>query len=208
MSDETKMQNPSLVGIIINPSQQFARIYKKPLVGFAIVMTMVILTAGILLRDIDETFTIDIWVAVVIAAILNVILRVFTLSALFMFFTTFAPKSTVTLRQLSSMNTYISFIFAINMVVTGIAISLIGENLTVWFTNMETIINLTFTIWIIILTALGLERVAEFPKKLAWFIAIVFILATFFNQLGILILILVVYSLLQFGLSFAKQKSN
>lgn len=209
MSDEIKIQKPSLIGIITNPSQQFDRIYEKPLVGFPIVMTMVFFAAGILLGDIDETSIIDTrGLATIIGVILEVILRVFTLSAFFMFFTTFAPKSTVTLRQLCSMNTYITFILAINELVNGIAVSMIGGNPTVLFTNMETIINLIFTIWIIILTALALERVAEFPKNLAWFVAIAIILATFFNLVGTLVLILVLYSLLKFGLFLAKQKDN
>lgn len=95
MSDEIKIQKPSLIGIITNPSQQFDRIYEKPLVGFPIVMTMVFFAAGILLGDIDETSIIDTrGLATIIGVILEVILRVFTLSAFFMFFTTFAPKST------------------------------------------------------------------------------------------------------------------
>ncbi|RYG72227.1 hypothetical protein EU245_11080 [Lentibacillus lipolyticus] len=205
LSDELKVQNPSLIGIITNPSQQFDRIYEKPLIGFAMVITMVFYAVGYLLEVTDETTSI---IGSIIGVIIGVILRVFILSAVFMFFTTFAPKSTVTLKQLGSMNTYISFILAINVLVSGIAIFMIGGNPTVLFTNMETIINLIFTIWIIVLTALGLERVAGFSKKLAWFAAILVILVTFFDQVVALFLILVLYSLLKFGLLLAKQKDN
>lgn len=206
MSDKTKIHNPSLIGIITKPLLQFDRICKTPLIGFPIVITMIFLAAGTLM--IDKTSIIDTkGLAIIIGVIIGVILGIFTLSALYMFFTTFA-SSTVTLKQLGSMNTYISFIFAIDVLIRGIVIFIIDENPAIGFTDLAMVIHLPFVIWIIVLTALGLEKVAGFPRKLAWPVAIVIILASFFGQLGILILILVLFSLVKFGLDFTKPKDN
>ncbi|QKY70638.1 Yip1 family protein [Lentibacillus sp. CBA3610] len=180
MSDEnTRVPNPSLSGIITNPSQQFDRIYESPLIWRAIVSVMVLCAGGLLLKfGINETSII----IIIIGVIIGIILRVTVLSGLFMLSSTIASKSTVTFKQLCSMNAYISIILGINEIVNGITISMMGGNPEVLFTN--TIINWIFAVWITILTAFGLERVAEFSKKLAWFVAVVFIMvATLFNEM-------------------------
>lgn len=82
------------------------------------------------------------------------------------------------------MNAYISILIAINIMVNGIAFSMMGGNPAVLFTNIGTIINLFFAIWITILTELGLERVAGYSKKLAWFVAVVFsMLVTLYSEI-------------------------
>lgn len=170
MSEKTKTQNPSLIGMIINPLRQFERIREKPLIWRAIIIVTVLTTIGFLLKIITETSIAGTTGLTIIAAT-RIIVRIAVMSYLYMLISTFAPLSTVNFKQLFSMNTYISILFAINEMINGI-LTFTGNNST----NLEIIIYLFFSIWITILTAFGLQITAKFPQKLAWFVALVFII--------------------------------
>lgn len=94
-------------------------------------------------------------------------------------------NSAVTFRQLFSMSTYIMFVAAIGVLLNGVLYATFGGDLTVNFTSLGKFIDLdgvggvivdridVFSIWHIILTAIGLRIVARFSKGLAWGIPIV-----------------------------------
>ena len=95
---------------------------------------------------------------------------------------------TVTFKQLFSMNTYIMLISSIGVVITGIVLVIAGNSLDPesFSFSLGSIINAEgalgvllgrlelFTIWTLILTAIGLQKVAGFSKGLAWVITLIF----------------------------------
>src|SRR5699024_11278806 len=95
-------------------------------------------------------------------------------------------KSDVTFKQLFSMNTYIMIIGALSFIVNGLFVSLVGGNSEIMFTSLAYFIHtdgmmtaiLTniedFSIWSLILTALGLQIVANLSKTAACTVTLLF----------------------------------
>lgn len=106
-------------------------------------------------------------------------------------------QSTVTFRHLFSMNTYIMIVTVAGMILNGLLIAVFGGEMDVLYTSLGSLIDLEgaggvlvdrleiFAIWKIILTAIGLERVARFPKGLAWSVPIIiFLVGILFGIMG------------------------
>ena len=99
-------------------------------------------------------------------------------------------RSEVSFKQLFSMNTYIMFISALSLIINGIGIALLGGTVDTVYTSLGSIISTegaisgllnsieVFTIWGLILSAIGLHKVAGFSKGLAWGISIAFFVIT------------------------------
>lgn len=89
-------------------------------------------------------------------------------------------RSKVSFKQLFSMNTYITFITALGILVNGLYYFYFSDGTGEMFTSMGSIVESNgafgeifnsielFAIWTLILTGIGLHKVAEFPKWLAW----------------------------------------
>jgi hypothetical protein len=87
-------------------------------------------------------------------------------------------------KQLFSMNTYITFITALGILVNGTYYYLFSDRAEKMISNMGSIIEINgligriinnielFSIWALILTGIGLQKVAGFPKWLAWAVPI------------------------------------
>lgn len=103
-------------------------------------------------------------------------------------------KSDVMFKQLFSMNTYVYLITVLGMLVNGLAFMLVGSvDSEVSFTSLNSVVQAegalgalfnmieVFTIWSIILHAIGLQIVAKLSKGLSWgvVIAIFLIMASF-----------------------------
>src|SRR5699024_3880551 len=95
-------------------------------------------------------------------------------------------QSEVKFKQLFSMNTFIFFISSIGTLINGIIIYIIGSSTGIQVTSIASILdndNMTlvaltswievFSIWTLILTAIGLHKVAGFSKGLSWAIPII-----------------------------------
>lgn len=91
----------------------------------------------------------------------------------------------VTFRQLFSMNTHIMMITAIGVVVNGILLMIFSGEFGVGYTSLGILFDPgepigamasqieIFSIWNLILTAIGLQQVANFSKGIAWGVPII-----------------------------------
>ena len=106
-------------------------------------------------------------------------------------------RSEVSFKQLFSMNTYIMMISALSMIINGIGVALLGGTAGTMYTSLGSLIGAegtmgalltsieVFAIWGMILQAIGLQKVANFSKGLAWTIVIVFFaIGIIFTMIG------------------------
>ncbi|MEH7156274.1 Yip1 family protein [Neobacillus drentensis] len=206
-------QNPKLMGMFTSPGVQFERIKQSPKIWvpliiisvlYAIGMTFMALSLdaatlieqGVPEDQIDLVLTIT-KVTVAITGIVTPIFGVLISSAIQLVIARIA-SSTVTFKQLFSMNTYIMIIGAVGLILNmGIRYA-IGGNPEIYITSLAGILNQdkagvlgtieVFGIWSVILSASGLHKTGQFSKGLAWTIAIVFFLISIgFGLVGTLL---------------------
>ena len=195
---EPSVPKPSIFGMIWSPIEQFDRIRERPriwgplaiIVGlFIIGMIISVLGVDAGMEGISEE---EMAMFAGIAAAGSVIAGVFVpvIGTLFNSFIYWIiakiARSEVSFKQLFSMSTYIMVIAALSVIVNGIGTLVLGGNGETYFTSLGSIIPAEgaisgllssielFSIWGVILSALGLIRVANFSKGLAWTIAIAF----------------------------------
>jgi len=100
-------------------------------------------------------------------------------------------KSEVTFKQLLSMNAHIYLISALSLLLNGFLMMVLqGGNPDVYYTSLNSVIGAggalgaflnsieVFSIWNLILTAIGLHIVAGFSKRLSWSIVIAIYIIT------------------------------
>lgn len=191
-----KGENPSIVGIVTNPVDQFEKIKQRPLIICAFVIVLGLTIVGTWLANsganitgfegsIDDTQIGINRAIMLIGSIFGLIFAIFIPSVLYLLIAKII-QSEVTFRQIVSMNTYIMVISGISMILNGLTIYLIGGNLDTLHTSLGSLVPSEgvmigfwssieiFTIWITILSAIGLQKVAGFSRLLAWVISIVF----------------------------------
>jgi hypothetical protein len=199
MPEEINVPKPSISEMITSPVQQFERIKERPLMwGAMIVAAILTAISGLLLAMGGESPDLEelqggataglgavFIVTAVITSIVALLISVLVISAIHMLIAKFS-LSTVSFKQLFSMNAYILIIGALGSILNGIVAALIGGGPDVLVTSMGSFIRAegamagfwnsieVFSIWSSILTAFGLQIVAGFSKKLAWIIVIVF----------------------------------
>lgn len=210
MSDETKVQKPSLLGMIMSPTEQFERIKERPRIWGAMAIITVLFVIGTWLTSLNvegewlKGFTED-EVAVIEsfakagAIVGGFIVPIFTvlISSFVYWIIAKVASSEVSFKQLFSMNTYIMIISALSIIVNGLLSKLIGSDPEKLSTSLGSIIDTTgamgalinnielFAIWGVIIAAIGLHKVASFSKGLAWTISIgFFVLSIIFAMIG------------------------
>ncbi|HLR53831.1 MAG TPA: YIP1 family protein [Pseudogracilibacillus sp.] len=212
MSEETETVKPSLIGIITSPVQQLERIKGRTLVWSPIITVIIMVIIGSVLQglsaempgieeDVSNTpFMVILGAFTVALTIVGTLIGVLIVSAIHMLIAKIA-LSTVSFKQLFSMNTYIAIITALGILINGIVAAVIGtENPEALFTSVGSFVNASgdvgmlsglwdsieiFAIWAYIVTAFGLQIVAGFSKKLAWSIVLAFFLITIlFNMIS------------------------
>lgn len=194
-------EKPSLIGIITSPTEQFKRIRERPVFWGALIIVvimsmlgMVFTSLGVKLPNLEDLTEEEIMIGKVIGMIGVMILGIITTVVNTLFSTVLylliakINRTNVTFKQLFSMNTYIMFITALGFIVNGIIIATLGnysESDTV-FTSLGAFINIDgpagilldhieiFAIWALFLTAIGLQKVAQFSKSQAWIVVIAF----------------------------------
>ncbi|MBT2729363.1 YIP1 family protein [Bacillus sp. ISL-75] len=221
----TLNENPKLLGMFTSPGLQFERIKQSPkiwvpliIISFLYVIGMsfmalsldadTLIEQGVPKDQIDLVLTIT-KVTVMVTGIITPIFGVLISSAIQLAIARIA-SSTVSFKQLFSMNTYIMIIGAagliLNMAISfaaglilNMAISFaIGGNPEIYITSLAGLLNQekagvlgsieVFGIWSVVLTALGLNKTAQFSKGLAWTIAIIFFLISIgFGLIGTLL---------------------
>jgi hypothetical protein len=213
--DEQSVEKPSIFGMIMNPGEQFMRLRERPifLVPFIIVTVLTIIGMWMMSQGIDfteldenmppvsgdelaffETITkITFFVTGLFTPIISILI-----STVIYFIVAKIVKTDVGFKQLFSMSTFIYFISAIAIVINGLAMMLAGggdENAL--FTSLNSVVGAdgalgalfnmieVFSIWAIILGALGLQIVAKFSKVLSWSVVIgLFVVGAIFSMVG------------------------
>lgn len=213
--NQVELEKPSLLGMIMNPREQFERIRENPKIIVAlIIVTVLTLIAAIFtlqgMEDLiadelvglsDEEMMIVVIVAqvtAVVSAIFSPVIIVLISAGIYMLIAKIV-QSDVTFKQMFSLFIYISFITTgLSGLINGFASMFVSDaNPEVPLTSINSIIGAegvlgvflssieVFSIWGMILTAMGLQIVAKFSKGLAWGTVIAFYLIS----LGILIVI-------------------
>lgn len=199
MSSDKEIEKPSLFGMITSPTEQFRRIKERPMIwgAMGIIVVLFIIGSWLNMREVDlfsgmevdeelvglsDTFKVY---GAIIGGVLGPLLGVLTVSAVF-FLISKIVEVNVSFRQLFSMNTYISLITVFGLIINGGLSMLYGDLEGVFYTSLGGILNASgglgvlfanlevFSIWKLILTAIGLQKVAGYSKGLAWTIPIVF----------------------------------
>lgn len=123
-------------------------------------------------------------ITAIIIALVTPVLSILIGSAIHLLIARIA-RSPVTFKQLFSMNTYIFLLSGLHAIMNGLAVFLLDDPFAS-VTSLGSIIPaegalyglLTsldlFSIWSLILTAIGLNIVASFSKKLSWTVSIIF----------------------------------
>ena len=202
MSMNKEVEKPSLFGMITIPTEQFRRIKERPKIWgpMAIIVVLFIIGSWLNMREMDlfsgmevdeellklsETFKV---IGAIVGGVLGPLLGVLFSSAVYLLISKIVEKN-VSFRQLFSMNTFISLITVIGLILNAGLSSLFGDLNGVFYTSLGGIVNASgglgvifssleiFSIWKLILTAIGLQKVAGYSKGLAWTIPIVFVVA-------------------------------
>lgn len=209
---EKKLEKPSLFGMIMEPGKQFKRMIDNPkiLVPFIIVTVLTILGMLLMMSQIDfigddpefanmsedELMIVTVF-AQVTFAITGLFLPAFTIliSAFIYFVIAKIVKSDVMFKQLFSMTTFIYIISVLSLLVNSLAfLGMSNPDPDLYLTSLNSMIGAEgplgaflvsieiFTIWGMILTAMGLQIVAKFSKGLSWGIVIgTFVIVTGFS---------------------------
>ncbi|MBV7504036.1 YIP1 family protein [Bacillus sp. sid0103] len=198
---KTMNENPKLMGMFTSPGVQFERIKQSPKVWVPLFIISILYVIGMAFMalsmdantlieqgvpedQVDLVLTIT-KVTVAVTGIIAPIIGVLISSAIQLAIARMA-SSTVSFKQLLSMNTFIMIIGAAGLILNmGIRYA-IGGDPEIYITSLAGLLNQEkagvlgsieiFGIWSAVLTALGLHKTAQLSKGLAWTVAIIFFL--------------------------------
>jgi hypothetical protein len=197
---ETKGPKLSLFGMVWSPGEQFEKIKERPVIWgplfivsilFAAALALTAYTAdmSLLLGDVPEDQAEMVAgfakISMVVTGFFTPVFTILISSAIYMLVAKIAG-SDVKFKQLFSMNTFITIIGALGLILNGLIHAAVGGNPEVQFTSLGGMLNVegatggllngieVFSIWATVLTAIGLQKVAHFSKSLAWGITIIF----------------------------------
>ncbi|CAM3763221.1 Yip1 family protein [Mesobacillus zeae] len=200
---ETKIVHakPSLLGMYTSPGDQFERIRVNPRIWMplAIVTILSVIGSALIAMGMDASFFIEMGtpkdqaetvvgftkIVTVITGFLTPIFTVLISSAIYLAIAKIAG-SEVKFKQLFSMNSHIMIISITGLILNGIVNLAIGGNPEVLVTSLAGLLNQEktgalsaielFSIWNLILVAIGLQKVGRLSKGLSWTVAIIFFL--------------------------------
>lgn len=189
MTEQEHVPKPQLHKMFTKPLQQFDLIRKKPLIIKPIITILILVIFGSLLAGIAAgDFNIldpTLLLTVMFTALLVFPVALLIGSLIQLGLSTFAKDSTVTLQQLYSMNTHLAIIAVLGMFLNGIIALLFNIHLDEQLTSLAFYVHKgnvadfflsnieVFSIWNLILVIFGLQRIADFPKILAWITVII-----------------------------------
>jgi len=210
---EISLEKPSLFGMFLEPRKQFERLKDNPIILVPFIIIAVLTTIGmfVMMSQIDfiaqdpelanmgedELMFVTIFTQVifVITGILAPAVSILVSSFVY-FIVAKIAKSEVSFKQLFSMNTFIYIISILGIFVNALAFFAVDNpNPDVYLTSLNSMVEADgalgvlftsieiFSIWNIILTAIGLQIVARFSKGLSWGLVIgIFVLLTGFSM--------------------------
>lgn len=199
MSEIISTKKPSLLGIITQPLNQFERIKIHPRFWGALICITFLFMIGSWLNTLNlkvellGNFTEEekIWfkqlmtIGSIIRGFFSPIFSVLISSSILLIIARIT-QSEVSFRQLFSMNIYVKMIPAAGLMFNAIIALLIDGNSEPTLTSLGAIMSNEgtigslfseieiFKIWSVVITAFGLQKVADFSKGLAWSISIIF----------------------------------
>lgn len=196
MSEELKeVKKPSLLGIITNPTAQFERIRERPLIWGAMSVIIILFIIGLWLNSLSvaievdekyqEIFAIIVTMFVIIGGIIAPLFGTLVTSVIHLLIAKIVQLE-VSFRQLFSMNTYLMIISVLSLIVNSVILEITHVDSEKLPTSLGSVVEADgalgavfdsieiFTIWGVILVAIGLHKVAGFSKGLAWTVSIVF----------------------------------
>jgi len=200
---EERVSGPKLLGMIWSPGEQFNKIRKNPRIWIPLLVVTVLNIAAYLIIAMSMTAEdlmlpgmtaqeaeMTLAIAKATTAVSGFAAPVFAIlfSSLIHFIIVKIARKETSFKQLFSMNTYISFITAIGTLLNFAIMSAIGvssmdgyiTSLGGLFKSQSGILGAfeLFSIWTMILTALGLHKVGQLSKTVSIIIVIVFFLIT------------------------------
>jgi hypothetical protein len=206
-------ENPKLWGMFTSPGVQFERIKQNPKIWIPLIVISILYVIGMAFMalsldaaalieqgvpedQVELVLTIT-KVTVAITGIITPIIGVLISSAIQLAIAKIA-SSPVSFKQLLSMNTFIMIIGAAGLILNMAIRYVIGGNPEIYITSLAGLLNQekagvlgsieVFGIWSVVLTALGLNKTAQFSKGLARTIAIIFFLISIgFGLIGTLL---------------------
>ncbi|MEH6945337.1 Yip1 family protein [Bacillus sp. JJ722] len=198
--NEVVASKPSLFGIIWSPVEQFEKIRNRPTIWIPLLIVTVIYVIGTyfsisqmnyseLLGDAIPADQMEIVMTVskIVGAVASVfvpIIMILISSALYLLVAKIAG-SKVTYQQLLSMKTLIMLISAIGLIFNGLFNITINNESDYTITSLAGVLGSDnvmfgsvelFTIWSVVLTAIGLQKTAQLSKGLSWTVSIAFYL--------------------------------
>ncbi|MFN7249511.1 MAG: YIP1 family protein [Anaerobacillus sp.] len=206
-----KPGKPSVFGVLLNPSEQFDKLKANPLVLVPLLLVTVLYTIamGITAFGMDSTWLLAQLgpEEVEIFAELEMFMRI-TMLITGLFMPVFGAlifaviyiiiakisKSVVTFKQLFSLAVFVSVIGGVGVLFNAIMTTLLGTNPDIPFTSLAILFDTenvnslflsieVFSIWQLIVTVIGLRKVANFSAALAWIVTIVFYFFSIFLAL-------------------------
>src|SRR5690625_897547 len=216
--NEVNVEKPSLLGMITDPRTQFERIRLNPKILVPFIIITVLTTIGMLLMmsqmDIlgDDPYfnsmgeeelmymTIFTQITFVITGLLTPAISILISTVVYLIIAKIV-KSEVSFKQLFSMATFIYIISVLSLLLNSIAFFAVSNpDPNLYFTSLNSIVGAEgalgaflgsieiFTIWGMILSAIGLQIVAKFSKGLSWGIVIgIFVIITSFSMVSIVV---------------------
>jgi len=204
MEKETQgnVAKPSIFGMILSPSEQLGKVRETPRIWIPLLIVTLLYTIASIILAVSMTvediivpgisveeaelflgFTkITTAVSGVIAPIFSILVSTVIYLIIIKIF-----KKDATFKQLFSMNTHITFIGAIGLLLNNIIQSAIGGKVGIYVTSLAGLLNSdslvlatfeVFSIWTVVLTAIGLQKVGKLSKGAAWTFAIAFFLVS------------------------------
>lgn len=202
--EEKVIEKPSLIGMIMNPREQFERIRENPKIIVALLVVTFLTIVGLLMMvsamDFIENDPAlagmseeELLIVSIIGQITFVVIGIFTpvvmisITAIIIFILAKIVRSDVSFKQLFSLGTYAYFISVLGFLLNGLVMMILktGDPETL-FTSLNSVVNAqgvlgallsnfeVFNIWYLVVLAIGLQVVAKFSKGLSWSIVIAF----------------------------------
>lgn len=213
MLNQSKTEKPSIIGMFHRPVEQFKRIKLQPLIwGGLIVILVLSLISGIMASFYtDEALTNELGdfteqqtqlmllftkISTVIAAIISPIIALF-IKALVLLIIAKIVQAAVSFKQLLSMSIYIAVIGAIGgLINTSVLLASGASDVTMIATSLASVITVKgalaglfmnieiFNIWMLILTAIGMQVVIGVSKKVSWILVVSYFIITTLIMMG------------------------
>lgn len=212
VEEKPKLEKPSLLGMIMEPRKQFERIKDNPKIVIPLVVVTVLTIIGMLLMMSQMDFIgedpefanmgpDELMIITIFAQITFAITGLFTpaisilISACIFFVIAKIVKLEVSFKQLFSMATFVYIISLLGLIVNAVAFfGMSNPDPELYLTSLNSIIQADgalgaflvaieiFTIWGLVLSAMGLQIVGKFSKGLSWGIVIgMFVIMTGFS---------------------------